>query len=60
MSIEEPLFLHDEKSNQIWLVGAINTETKEVVHDSMKVGDSINLRLFAYNHINHIEPWLTY
>ena len=57
--------MHDNKGAIIWLVGAIDTETKELRLDVIKERNSTNLKIFINNHVEpgtHIvhDSWRAY
>lgn len=54
-----------EDNTQIWIVGAIDTQTRKTRYDNINIRDANNLRIFFTNHIyhgNHIthDGWLGY
>ena len=51
IAVDESLILHDNKDAMIWLVGAIDTETKELRLDIIKERNSTNLKIFINNHV---------
>ena len=51
VAIEESLYLKDDKGKQIWIVGALDTETKELRMDIMVHRNANNLKIFITNHI---------
>ena len=48
---EETLLIHDDKNEHIWVVGAIDTETKDLRINVKKIRNSANLKTFVTNHI---------
>ena len=57
--------MHDDKGVQIWLVGALDTDTKEVRFDIIKERNAANLKILVFNHIeagSHIvqDGWPDY
>ena len=51
VAIDESLYLKDDKGNKIWIVGAVDTDTKELRMDIMSNRNSSNLKIFITNHI---------
>ena len=56
VAIDESLLLHDEKDMQIWLVGAVDPETKALRLDIAKDRTSETLKSFVYNY----RTWYSY
>ena len=51
VAIDETLINHQD-GKQIWLVGGIDTTTKNVRSDAISERNSNNLKIFVFNHIN--------
>jgi hypothetical protein len=49
--IDESLFLHENAGRQIWVVGAIDTENKNIRLDKINERTQNNLKTFDTNHI---------
>jgi len=50
IAVDESLILDDDEGAMIWLVGAVDTETKELLLDVIKERNSTNLKIFINNH----------
>ena len=51
VAMDEKLFLHDEFGNQIWFVGACETDTCKIRIDVINERNALNLKKFTVNHI---------
>lgn len=51
VAVDECLFEHEEDGSQIWIVGAIETESRKKRFDILPNRSSVNLKKFAVNHI---------
>ena len=65
VSIDESIFLHDNLGRQIWVVGAIDPESKDIRLDVINKRNQTNLKTFVYNHIipgTHVvhDGWSSY
>ena len=57
--------MHDDKGAMIWLIWAVDTETKDLHLDVIKERNSTNLKIFINNHVEpgtHIvhDGWQAY
>ena len=65
LAIDESLFTHGKNGMQIWVIGAINTTTKEFRIEPIKERNSETIKLFISSYIdkgNHIicDGWSGY
>ena len=65
VSVDESLSLYDDLGRQIWVVGAIDDESKDIRLDLINERNQINLKTFFYNHIipgTHVvhDGWSAY
>ena len=65
IAVDESLILNDDEGAMIWLVGAVDTETKELLLDVIKERNSTNLKIFINSHVEpgiHIvhDGWRAY
>lgn len=63
--IDESLIFHDDEDQQIWLIRAIESRTKEIRFDFIRDKAEDTLKKFIYNHIvpgTHIvnDDWTEY
>lgn len=65
VSVDKSLFLHDDLGRQIWVVGEIDPESKDIRLDVINERNQTNLKTFFYNHIipgTHVvhDGWSAY